>query len=103
MRLVPLGHHKTRCTVVAKGFTWSLLHDLSFMSPELQPGSLWQLTPVKAVPAKAQARGSMYQGLMLMRYRLTATETRVMPTALQAFRGLTSNTCRAGSAWHKPL
>ena len=64
---------------------------------------LWQLTPVKAVPAKAQARGSRYQGLMLMRYRLTATETRVMPTALQAFKGLTSNTCRAGGTWHQPM
>ena len=49
------------------------------LTPGLQPRQLWQLTPVKAVPAKAQAKGSMYQGLMLIRYRLTATETKVMP------------------------
>lgn len=50
------------------------------------------LTPVQAVPAKAQARGSRYQGAMAMRYKLAATDDRVMATALHAFQGFMSNT-----------
>lgn len=51
------------------------------------------LTPVQAVPAKAQARGSRYQGEIAMRYKLSATDERVMATALHAFQGFISNTC----------
>lgn len=51
------------------------------------------LTPVQAVPAKAQANGSRYQGEMAMRYKLAATDERVMATALHAFNGFMSSTC----------
>lgn len=44
------------------------------------------------MPAKAQARGSKYQGAMAMRYKLAATDERVMATALHAFQGFMSNT-----------
>jgi hypothetical protein len=54
------------------------------------------LTPVKAVPAMNQAKGSRYHGDTLIRYRLAATLVKVMATALQALMGLISNTC-AGS------
>ena len=50
------------------------------------------LTPVQAVPAKAQASGSRYQGDMAMRKQLAATDERVMATALHAFHGLISST-----------
>ena len=51
------------------------------------------LTPVHAVPAKAHAKGSMYQGEIEMRYTLSATLTTVVATAPHALNGLISNTC----------
>ena len=39
------------------------------------------LTPVQAVPAKAHAKGSRYQGEMEMRYTLSATLTTMVATA----------------------
>ncbi len=48
---------------------------------------------MKAVPASAQAKGSMYHGEMLMRYSQTAMDTMDINTALHAFNGLISNTC----------
>lgn len=51
------------------------------------------LTPVQAVPAKAHASGSRYQGAMAIIYKLAATDDRVMATALHAFQGFISNTC----------
>ena len=53
---------------------------------------------MKAVPAKAQAKGSRYQGEMEMRYSDSAKVKMEMATALQARRGLISNTCAAGTA-----
>ena len=53
------------------------------------------LTPVQAVPAKAQAKGSRYQGDMAMAYMLRLTDASVMATALHARKGLMSNTCRS--------
>jgi len=53
---------------------------------------------VKAVPAKAQAKGSRYQGEMEMRYSDSAKVKMEMATALQARRGLISKTCAAGGA-----
>ena len=50
-------------------------------------------TPVQAVPAKAHANGSIYQGEMEMRYTLSATLTTVVATAPHALNGLISNTC----------
>jgi hypothetical protein len=52
-----------------------------------------RLTPVKAVPAMNQAKGSRYHGDTLIRYRLAATLVRVMAIALQALMGLISKTC----------
>ena len=52
---------------------------------------------MKAVPEKAQAKGSMYQGAMEIRYRLAAIETIEMATALQALTGLILNTCRSSA------
>ncbi len=50
------------------------------------------LTPVKAVPAKAQAKGSRYQGEMEMRYSASAKERIEVTTAPHARQGLSSNT-----------
>lgn len=50
------------------------------------------LTPVKAVPAMNQAKGSRYQGETLMRYRLADIATMEVTTAPQALMGLSSNT-----------
>lgn len=58
-----------------------------------------ELTPVQAVPAKAQANGSRYQGEMAMRYKLAATDDKVMATALHAFHGFMSNTCSSNWMW----
>ena len=52
-------------------------------------------TPVKAVPASAQAKGSRYQGETEIIYRLAATEPSVVATAPQALSGLISKTCEA--------
>jgi hypothetical protein len=41
-----------------------------------------------------QAKGSRYQGLMEMRYRLADMDTREVTTAPHALRGLSSNTWR---------
>jgi hypothetical protein len=55
------------------------------------------LTPVKAVPAKAHAKGSRYQGEMEIAYRASDMDTIEIPTALHAFHMLSSNTCAAWS------
>ena len=49
-------------------------------------------TPVKAVPEKAQASGSRYQGAAAMRARLRDMEVMEIRTALHAFQGLISKT-----------
>jgi len=67
------------------GLYWNQQHDQSLC----QAG---ERTPVQAVPAKAHARGSKYQGAMAMRYKLAATDDKVMATALHAFQGFMSNT-----------
>ncbi len=54
------------------------------------------LTPVKAVPDRAQAKGSRYQGEMWMRYREAAMDTMLISTALQDLPWSTSNTCVQG-------
>ena len=51
------------------------------------------LTPVKAVPEKAHAKGSRYQGAMAMKYRLAAMATTDVATAPQALTGLILKTC----------
>lgn len=51
------------------------------------------LTPVKAVPERAQAKGSRYQGEMEMRYKLAAKDTTLMSTARQALLWSISKTC----------
>jgi hypothetical protein len=56
------------------------------------------LTPVKAVPASAQAKGSMYQGAWAMSHRQPAMEASVVATAPHARSGLISYTCRAQGA-----
>ncbi len=56
---------------------------------------------MKAVPAKAHARGSRYQGEMAMRYSARPKEIIEVITAPHARRGLSSNTCasrRVGQA-----
>lgn len=50
---------------------------------------------MKAVPARAQAKGSRYQGEMEMRYRQAAMEEIEISTADQALSSLSSNTCDA--------
>ena len=44
-------------------------------------------TPVHAVPAKAQASGSRYQGEMAIRYTLSDTLATVVATAPHALQG----------------
>ena len=50
------------------------------------------LTPVKAVPAMNQAKGSRYHGQTEMRYKLADIDTMDVSTAPQAFKGFSSNT-----------
>jgi len=52
------------------------------------------LTPVKAVPESAHARGSRYQGEMEMRYNEAAMDTIDVSTAPHARTGFSSNTCK---------
>lgn len=51
------------------------------------------LTPVAAVPAKAQAKGRRYQGEYAIPAMLAATETTVSTTDFQALNSSNSNTC----------
>ena len=57
------------------------------------------LTPVQAVPANTQARGSRYQGEYAMKAMLAKTEQVVNKTADQALRSFTSNTCKSNSGF----
>lgn len=66
-----------------------------------KPSSREALTPVQAVPAKAQANGKRYHGDMAMRYKLKATDVSVMATALHAFHGLKSKTCITATGQQK--
>lgn len=50
-------------------------------------------TPVNAVPAMNQAKGSRYHGDTEMRYRLADTDTSVVTTAPHAFAMSSLNTC----------
>ena len=56
-------------------------------------GACGALTPVHAVPAKAQASGSRYQGETAIRYTLSDTLATVVATAPHALQGFSWNTC----------
>ncbi len=60
-----------------------------------------QPTPVKAVPARAQANGSRYHGEMLIRYRQADMLAMLVSTALQALPWSNSKTCRNASVCSK--
>lgn len=55
------------------------------------------LTPVKAVPASAQAKGSMYQGALEMSHSAPAMDASVVNTAPHARSGLIWYTCNRHS------
>ena len=65
-----------------------------FLWNERWPAS-WPTTnhPVKAVPARAQAKGSRYQGAIEIRYREAPKDTTEVITEPQALAWSSSNTC----------
>lgn len=66
---------------------------------QLQTDVHWSPTPVKAVPASAQAKGSRYQGATEMMPRHADIETSVVSTASHARVLLISKTWGRCKSW----